>query len=115
LRSRFGRVAVFASGGGRRGRVQALGSRLDQPLYRYPFKSVDANGLAITYPEVYLFGDEYWDEGCDSEFHSRTWGNNGYSCRGDAALKIGLHELRALHLFFDFREKKLYVTAANAN
>jgi hypothetical protein len=84
-------------------------------LYRYPFKALDANGLAISSPEVYIFGDEYYDKVCDSEFHSRTWDNNGYTCRGDAALKIGLHELRALHLFFDFREKKLYATAAGAN
>jgi hypothetical protein len=85
------------------------------PLFRYPFKSLDADGLAISNPGVYLFGDEYNDKVCDSQFHSRTWDNNGYTCRGDAALKIGLHELRALHLFLDFSEKKLYVTAAGAH
>jgi hypothetical protein len=84
-------------------------------LYRYPFKSLDANGLAIGNPGVYLFGDEYSDKVCDSEYHSRALDNNGYTCRGGAALKIGLHEIRALHLFFDFSEKKLYVTAADAN
>lgn len=84
-------------------------------LYRYPFKSLDADGLAIGNPQVYLFGDEYQDKVCDSQFHSRTWDNIGYTCRGDAALKIGLNELRAFHLFFDFSEKKLFVTAAGAN
>ncbi len=83
-------------------------------LYRYPFKSLDANGLGLANPAVYLFGDENNDMVCDSKAHERGV-NHGYRCRGDAALKIGLHELRALHLFFDFSEKKLYVTAANAN
>jgi hypothetical protein len=83
-------------------------------LYRYPFKSLDANGLSIANPAVYLFGDESNDMVCDSKAHERGI-NHGYRCRGDAALKIGLHELRALHLFFDFSEKKLYVTAANAS
>jgi hypothetical protein len=83
-------------------------------LYRYPFKALDANGLSIANPAVYLFGDENNDMVCDSKSHERGI-NHGYRCRGDAALKIGLHELRALHLFFDFSEKKLYVTAANAD
>jgi hypothetical protein len=83
-------------------------------LYRYPFKSLDASGLSIANPAVYLFGDENNDMVCDSRAHERGI-NHGYRCRGDAALKIGLHELRALHLFFDFSEKKLYVTAANAS
>jgi len=83
-------------------------------LYRYPFKTLDANGLTIANPAVYLFGDENNDMVCDSKSHERGI-NHGYRCRGDAGLKIGLHELRALHLFLDFSEKKLYVTAANAN
>jgi len=81
-------------------------------LFRYPFKSLDADGLAISNPDVFLFGNEYYDKVCDSQF---PWGLEKYTCRGDAALKIGLHELRALHLFFDFSEKKLYVTAAGAS
>jgi hypothetical protein len=83
-------------------------------LYRYPFKSLDANGLGLANPAVYLSGDENNDMVCDSKAHERGI-NHGYRCRGDAGLKIGLHELRALHLFFDFSEKKLYVSAANAN
>jgi hypothetical protein len=83
-------------------------------VYRYPFKSLDANGLSIANPAVYLSGDENNDMVCDSKAHERGI-NHGYRCRGDAALKLGLHELRALHLFFDFSEKKLYVTAAGAS
>jgi hypothetical protein len=83
-------------------------------LYRYPFKSLDANGLGLANPAVYLSGDENNDMVCDSKPHERGI-NHGYRCRGDAALKIGLHELRALHLFFDFSEKKLYVSAASAD
>jgi hypothetical protein len=83
-------------------------------LFRYPFKVLDANGLSIANPAVYLAGDENNDMVCDSKPHERGI-NHGYRCRGDAALKIGLHELRALHFFFDFSEKKLYITAANAS
>ena len=84
------------------------------PLFRYPFKSLDANGLSIANPAVYLFGDENNDMVCDSKPHERGI-NHGYRCRGDAALKLGLHALHALHFFFDFSEKKLYITAANAS
>lgn len=83
-------------------------------LYRYPFKSLDANGLAIANPAVFLFGDEKNGMVCDEKAHERGT-DHGYRCRGGSAMKIGLHELRALHLFFDFSEKKLYITAANAN
>ena len=84
-------------------------------LYRYPFKALSADGLSITNPAVLIYGDENYTKVCDSELHDRTIDNNGYRCRGDAAMRIGLHELRALHLFFAFSERKLYVTAANAN
>jgi hypothetical protein len=84
-------------------------------LYRYPFQSLDADGLTISKPEVYLTGDEYFGKICDSRLHARTVDNESYRCIGDADLKIGVHELRALHLFFAFSEKKLYVTAAGAN
>jgi hypothetical protein len=97
-----------------KGVVPAGTSATAGALYRYPFKSLDANGLGLANPAVYLSGDENNDMVCDSKAHERGI-NHGYRCRGDAGLKIGLHELRALHLFFDFSEKKLYVSAANAN
>lgn len=79
-------------------------------LYSYPFKSLDASGLSIANPAVFLHGNaNWWNAVCDSEEH------NGYRCRGDAALRVGVHELRALHLYFAFGQKKLYLTAANAN
>lgn len=84
-------------------------------LYRYPFKALGADGLTISNPEVYLVGDEYMDKICDGRLHARTMDNSPYNCRGDADLTIGVHELRALHLFFAFSEHKLYVTAAGAN
>jgi hypothetical protein len=84
-------------------------------LYRFPFKILDADGLAISDPQIYLSGDPFMDKICDSRLHSRTLDNQPYNCRGDADLQIGVHELRALHLFFAFSEKKLYLTAASAN
>lgn len=84
-------------------------------LYRYPFKVLDADGLAISNPQIYLSGDPFMDKICDSRQHWRTLDNQPYNCRGDADLKIGVHELRALHLFFAFGEKKLYLTAAGAH
>jgi hypothetical protein len=82
-------------------------------LYRFPFKALSADGLSITNPAVFLYGGENMKV-CDGELH-QTIRDTGYRCRGDAAMNVGLHELRALHLFFAFGEKKLYVTAANAN
>jgi hypothetical protein len=82
-------------------------------FYRYPFKALSADGLSITNPVVLLYGDVNMKV-CDSELH-QSIRDTGYRCRGDAAMRVGLHELCSLHLFFAFSEKKLYVTAANAN
>jgi hypothetical protein len=82
-------------------------------LYRFPFKALSADGLSITNPAVFLYGDINMKV-CDGELH-QTIRDTGYRCRGDAAMNVGFHELRALHLFFAFSEKKLYVTAASAN
>lgn len=81
--------------------------------YRYPFKALSADGLAITNPAVFLSGGEN-TKVCDGELHQSVY-HSDYRCRGDAAMRVGLHELRALHLFFAFSERRLYVTAASAN
>jgi hypothetical protein len=96
------------------GVVLARPNGQDANVYRYPFKRLLADGVAIDNPEIYLWGRD--DQVvCDGERHLRIEDINPYRCFGGADLNLGLRELQALHLFFAFSEKKLYVTAAGAH
>lgn len=83
-----------------------------QPIYRYPFRSIEVQGLKILNPEIEIQG-AVSDPECDAHEHADpTWGGR-YRCYGGADLFLGLSVLKSLHLFFAFGEKMLYATAAS--
>jgi predicted aspartyl protease len=65
--------------------------------YRYPFASLSFGGVTVSHPDILLIPDSV----------SHVYGP------GRALLSIGV--LRHLHLYISYREKKLYVTAAEAH
>ncbi len=71
-----------------------------------PFKTLTVDGLTIANPVIYPFIDQ--DKGhCN--------GNSYLGCFGSSDLFIGSSELRKLRVFFDFSEKMLYATTADAH
>jgi hypothetical protein len=83
--------------------------------YAYPFKMLSLGGLSIRNPAIDLFaGDDFCTQ---DKLHGAVFEPTAKAaamlCASDATIKLA--ELRQLHLFFAFSEKKLYVTAANAH
>jgi hypothetical protein len=85
--------------------------------YRYPFKLLEIGGLAIKNPEIGLTGGSR-DPVCDARgTYTAEFGQGTLAkfCFGSSDITLGLKELRKLHLYFAFGEKKLYLTAADAS
>ena len=61
--------------------------------YTYPFKSLSFEGVSVSNPEITI-GDELM--------------------KGEARLVVGMNILSKLHLYIDYKEKKLYATARDA-
>ena len=68
--------------------------------------------MTIQNPQIELFADKSMMR-CDGKSH--TMNGKIYTCYGGADLYLGLEELKQLHLFFAFKEKKLFITAADAH
>jgi predicted aspartyl protease len=64
--------------------------------YRYPFKSLDFQGIAVTNPDIVIFPDS----------HMRNLGS-------DIILGVGI--MRQLHMYIAYKESKMYLTAATAH
>jgi hypothetical protein len=82
--------------------------------YAYPFKTLSLNGLAIQNPAIDLFaGDDFCTQ---DKLHGAIYvpaaQDAATLCKSDATIKLA--ELRQLHLYFAFGEKKVYLTAAGA-
>lgn len=69
--------------------------------YRYPFKTLDVNGISISNPNIEL---DPTLKDCRQPH-----------CFGGSDLYLGTEELKQLHLFFAYSEKMLYVTPADAH
>jgi hypothetical protein len=84
--------------------------------YRYPFKTLTIDGVAIANPQIDLLAN---GTDChprpDPSPHVMPIGRQPASCYGASDLELGLNEMRQLHLYFAFKEKMLYVTAASAD
>lgn len=87
-------------------------TRKDGPsIYRYPFKSLSIEGVTITNPKIFLY-----QQSTECRTNLRISENTRfYRCFGASDLHLGLAEICQLHLYFAFKEKKLYVTAADAH
>ena len=76
--------------------------------YRYPFKALAVDGLTINNPAVEIHPDDPGEECRGKRYGVRL-------CFGGSDMRIGLTELRALHMYFSFRDKQLYITAADTH
>ena len=80
-------------------------------FWHYPFKTLAVEGIAIADPHIAILSQDGPE--CRPEAH---WidGREG-RCFGSSDLHLRAPVLRALHLYFAFKEKMLYVTPADAH
>lgn len=81
-----------------------------ETYYRFPFKSLSLDGVAVLNPAIVLYpasGPE-----CRPDLH--FVGGRESRCFGMSDMRLRADELDKLRLFFAFKEKTLYATAADA-
>jgi hypothetical protein len=93
--------------------------------YRYPFKTLSADGVTIGNPKIDvkpnlndclpdpIFGVASAPDGLYRRPTDTSNIDTVKSCLGESELTLGLAEIRKLHLYFAFKEKMLYVTPAS--
>ncbi|HEY5237493.1 MAG TPA: hypothetical protein VIJ62_03865 [Rhizomicrobium sp.] len=92
----------------------------DRKPYSPGFKALTVDGLTIVNPAIYPYYDPRVG-GCNGQAFEQGPGLHDEShrmlmrCYGLPDLYVGLKELSKLRVFFDFSEKMLYATAADAN
>ncbi len=89
-----------------------------RPVYQYRFKLLTAEGVTINNPLVRLHGapDDELCTGGTRMMRSHIPGVlEPVRCTGMGDLALGLRELSKLHLYFAFKQNKLYFTAADAH
>lgn len=90
-------------------RMQKLQADTDDD-YRYPFKSLALEGIAIANPAIVL----RQREGKECRAYHPLDVYTRSVCYGKADLYLGEPELAQMHLYFAFKEKMLYATPADA-
>lgn len=80
-------------------------------LYSYPFKTLSLSGIAVANPHILLYPQAPSDQ-CERGALKFEHGQMT-RCYGASQVTLGRSVLRKLHLYFAFKEKKLYVTAAD--
>jgi len=78
--------------------------------YRYPFKTLSLSGLAIANPAIVLYPSSAPE--CRPNLHFID--GREARCFGMADMRLRAGELDKLRLYFAFKEKTLYATAAGA-
>ena len=96
---------------------------LGHKIYRYPFKTLTADGLTVTNPDIVVFGEDERPE-CNDKLHFKmptpeeqvhsTIQPRLAQCFGGDDAVIGLSVLKKLHLFVSIKEKMMYLTSADA-
>ncbi|HEY4942992.1 MAG TPA: hypothetical protein VII56_16305 [Rhizomicrobium sp.] len=100
--------------------VTPIGERDDgRPTYRYPFASLRADGFAIDKPPIVLFGDPN-ALSCNGSPHPRLGAvladiYSIHTCWSPGDLSIGNRRLRLMHLYFAYKARKIYFTAADGH
>jgi hypothetical protein len=77
----------------------------------YRFKALTIGGVTIANPAIDVFGSQLC--ATDEALHWPPY--DGYFGRCSSSMQIRRDELQKLHLYFAFKEGKLYVTAADAH
>jgi hypothetical protein len=78
--------------------------------WRYPFKTLSLEGVSINNPRIAVFKDD----GPECRPETQDVGVKTMRCYGMANLRLRAGPLKAMHLYFAFKEKTLYITAADA-
>jgi hypothetical protein len=78
--------------------LKAVRGKGDRTIYKYPFKSLNFNGIIVNNPDIDLTPSTV----------SNLTGNFPY-------LAIGMDVLKQLHIFVAGGEKKIYITSASAH
>jgi hypothetical protein len=81
-----------------------------ETLYRYPFKLLALDGVEISNPAVFIVKQE----GPECKPYRPIQAFDGKVCFGTADLSLRDAELSKMRLYFAFKEKTLYATAADA-
>lgn len=81
-------------------------------IYRYPFKTLAVKGVEIHNPRIAIVPDEGAECRPVARFEIR---GREKLCFGVATLRLKGSVLSALHLYIAFKEKTVYVTAAEAH
>jgi len=98
-------------------------SQTDGPrYYRYPFKTLVADGLTVGYPKILVRGEAIGEE-CNGRIHEEEMRAQGHvsnagrvlvTCYGGSDIRLGLSVLTKLHLFMSSQERLIYLTGAGA-
>ena len=96
--------------------VEAVGNDADGlPVYRHRFRSLTADGIAVNNPLVALYDSRSKQERCDGKTRFGHRWHQTTTCYGQGDLSLGLQELSKLHLYFAYKGKVIYFTAADAH
>jgi hypothetical protein len=81
-----------------------------ETVWHYPFKTLAIDGIVINNPHITI----RQDDGMECRSNWRDVGGRPVRCYGSSELHLRTGTLKALHLYFDFKDKTLYATAAGA-
>jgi predicted aspartyl protease len=83
--------------------------------YRYRFKSLSIGGLSVNNPLLYLIPDTVRQSFDKRHTDKLDFDPTRQSRLNTAELLLGMNVLSKLHLYVAYKERKIYLTAANAH
>jgi hypothetical protein len=105
--------AVFGLVPNSPGMTEEANSGLKTPVYRYKFKSIGLEGIAISNPTVYIWDDlEKYSMRQAPHLGSRL-SDAGEQTAGMTDMILGASEFKNLHVYIAYREQKLYISSAS--
>jgi hypothetical protein len=79
--------------------------------WHYAFKTLSREGVVINNPRIAILKDD----GPECRPDAQDVRGRSMRCFGLANLRLRAGPLKAMHLYFAFKDKKLYITAADAH
>lgn len=92
-------------------RVGQMHGAAQVPIYRYTFKNIALDGVAIGNPTL-MVRDDLAKYSMTQAHHSGSRISDANESGGVTDLTLGLNELRHLHLYIAYKGQKLYITGA---
>jgi hypothetical protein len=78
--------------------------------WHYPFKTLSLDGVVINHPNIVILQDDGPECRADVPLYNTPQNR----CYGSSNLHVYGDVLKALHLYFAFKDKQVYITAADA-